>query len=141
MLWNTCPRMLLDLEHDMKVRAWMLRSPSALETHVSLRLGQDAEANVCSWNPNIIMIIAWMPWRTACFGKCCLGMDVLEPHALGTKTLAMVWAYMPWSQRALETRTSLWFGRGCPGHGVLLKHKRLYVLGMDAAIKPQTQNL
>ena len=49
-------------------------------------------------------------------------------------TNIMVWAWMLWSPYAPGTRTELWFGHGCSGGRMLLKHERYYGLGMDALI-------
>ena len=64
----------------------------------------------------------------------------------------MVWAWMLWSAYALgtrreiglgmdalvsaliKTRTELWFGHGCSGQRMLLKHDGNYGLGMDAPV-------
>ena len=41
---------------------------------------------------------------------------------------------MLWNPYALETRTLLWFGHGCPGNRMLLKRERYHGLGMDALV-------
>ena len=46
----------------------------------------------------------------------------------------MVWAWMLCALYALGTRTELWFGHGCSGHGMLPEHKRNYELGLEALV-------
>ena len=41
---------------------------------------------------------------------------------------------MLWSLYAFGTRTELWFGHGCSGHGMLPEHKRNYDLGLEALV-------
>ena len=119
-------------------------------------LGMNALVTVCSWNPNGIMVLAWMLWsayalgtRTELwFGHGCSGHRMLlEPewnYGFGMDALVsvcswntngiMVWAWMLWSAYALGTRTELWFGHGCSGQRMLLEHERNYGFGVDALV-------
>ena len=47
---------------------------------------------------------------------------------------------MLWSSDALGTRPESWFGHGCWGERMLLKHERNYGLGMHAAVSVCTWN-
>ena len=119
-------------------------------------LGMHALVTVCSWNTNGIMVWAWMLWSPYALGtrteiwfghgcsghrmlleherKCGLGMDALVTVCSWNTNRNMVWAWMLWSPYALGTRTEIWFGHGCSGHRMLLKHQRNYGLGMDALV-------
>ena len=56
-----------------------------------------------------------------------LGMNALVTVCFWNTNGIMVWAWMLWSPYALGTRTELWFGHGCSGHRLLLKHERIMV--------------
>ena len=130
-----------------------------LEHERNYGLGMDALVAVCSWNTNGIMVWAWMIRSSiACEHERNhgLGMDAARNYGLGfgcsgngiivwgldalvavcssNTNGIMVWAWMLWSSYALETRTESWFGHGCSGHRVLLKHERNSGLGMDALV-------
>ena len=126
-----------------------------LEHERNYGLGIDALVMVCSWNTNGIMVGAWMLWswyalgtRTelwfghGCSGhgmllehkrNCGLGMDALVIDCSWNTNGIMVWALMLWSWYALGTRTELWFGHGCSGHGMLLEHERNCGLGIGCS--------
>ena len=119
-------------------------------------LGMDALVSGCSRITNVIMVWAWMLWspyalgtRTELwFGHGCsgermllehernygLGVDALVSGCSRSTNVIMVWALMLWSPYALGTRTELWFGHGCSGGRMLLKHERYYGLRMDALV-------
>ena len=44
-------------------------------------------------------------------------------------------SWMLWSPYALGTRTELCFGHGCSGHRILMKHERIYALGIDVLVR------
>ena len=63
-----------------------------------------------------------------------LGMDALVAVCSWNTDGIMVWACILWSPYALETPKGLWFGHGCSGRHMLLKHKGNYGLAMDALV-------
>ena len=67
---------------------------------------------------------------------CGLGMDALVTVCSRNTNVIMVWVWMQWYPYALDTRTLLWFGHGCTGSRMLLKHERYHSLGMDTLVKP-----
>ena len=69
-----------------------------------------------------------------------LGLDALVIVCSWNTNLIMAWAWMLWSSQALGTQTLLWFGHGCPGHKMLLEHKRYYGLGLDALVIASSWN-
>ena len=63
-----------------------------------------------------------------------LGMDALVSRCSRKTNVTMHWAWILWLAGALGTRTFLWFGHGCSGYHMLLKHEHYYGLGMDALV-------
>ena len=117
------------------VWAWMLWSAYALGTRTELwfghgcsghrmlleperhyGFGMHALVSVCSWNPNGIMVWAWMLWSV---------------YALGPRT--KLW-FGHGCSGALGTRTASWFWHGCSGHRMLLEHEWNHGFGMDALV-------
>ena len=87
-----------------------------LEPERNYGLGMDALVTVCSWNPNGIMVWAWMLWFAYMLlepeQNYGLGMDALVSVCSWNPNGIMVWAWMLWLADALGTRTELWFGHG-----------------------------
>ena len=131
---------------------WQLKMPAALPTF----LLDHALVTVCSGNTNVTVVWAWVLWSpyalgTASllwFGHGCsghrmlweheryhdLGMGALVTVCSGNTNVIMIWAWVLWSPYALGTRTLLWFGHGCSGHGMLWEHERYHDLGMGALV-------
>ena len=135
-------RMLLEHERNYDLGMDPLVTVYARGTRTKVWFGHGCSGHrICSWNPNEIMIWAWMlcqrmllePERNY-YG---LGMDALVTYMLlghernyGLGMDALV-TYMlleheqnydlgmdALSVYALGTRTKLWFGHGCSGHRI-----------------------
>ena len=85
-------------------RRHFLRPLEARSSASSQKVSMDALVTVCSWNPNAVMVLAWMLW---------------SPYAIETRS---------------GTQTQLCFWHGCCGHRIFLEPERNYGFGVDALV-------
>ena len=127
--WNT---------NEIMLWAWMLWSPYVFGTRTRLCFGHGCSGHRMFLEHERDYALGMDALVTVCFFEherdYALGMDALVTVCSWNTFEIMFWAWMLWSPYALGTRTRLWFGHGCSGHHMFLKHERDYALGMDALV-------